>query len=290
MSKGIVLAGGKGTRLYPITTGISKQLIPVYDKPLIHYSIGTLMLSGVREILIITNPEYVETMKRILGDGSQWGISLSYGIQHEPRGIAEAFIIGQEFIGTSDVVLTLGDNIFYGAGLGLSLSSLLNPTGATITATRVKNPSSYGVVVLNQSGKPIELVEKPQIPVSNLAIPGLYFYDNNVVEIAHDIRPSHRNELEITAINQEYLAREMLNVFQLPRGSFWIDAGSFESLSIASDFVKLVENQQNVKVSCLEEIAWRQTWITTEQLILMADKFIQNEYGTYLRNLASEQV
>jgi glucose-1-phosphate thymidylyltransferase len=288
MAKGIVLAGGKGTRLYPITTGVSKQLIPVYDKPLIHYSIGTLMLSGIREILVITNPEYVDTMKKILGDGSQWGISLSFKVQHEPRGIAEAFIIGEEFIGESNVALILGDNIFYGAGLGLSLASLLNPQGATITATRVKNPSMYGVVVLNEYGKPTELVEKPEVSVSNLAVPGLYFYDNSVVDIAHSIRPSGRNELEITAVNQEYLNRDLLNVFELPRGSFWIDAGSFESLSIASEFVKIVENQQNIKVSCLEEIAWRQKWITTEELILSSEKFIQNEYGTYLLNLVSQ--
>jgi glucose-1-phosphate thymidylyltransferase len=288
MTKGIVLAGGKGTRLYPITTGISKQLIPVYDKPLIHYSIGTLMLSGIREILIITNPEYVDIMKKILGDGSQWGISLSFEVQREPRGIAEAFLIGEEFIGENNVALTLGDNIFYGTGLGLSLASLLNPIGATITATRVRNPSMYGVVVLDEFGKPVELVEKPEKSVSNLAVPGLYFYDNTVVEIARNIRPSDRNELEITAINQEYLNRDQLNVFQLPRGSFWIDAGSFESLSIASEFVKIVENQQNIKVSCLEEIAWRQKWISSEELILISEKFIQNEYGTYLQNLISK--
>jgi glucose-1-phosphate thymidylyltransferase len=283
--RGIVLAGGTGSRLWPITWGVSKQLIPVYDKPLIHYPISTLMLAGIREILIITTPQDQVSFKRLLGDGSKYGVKFEFAVQESPDGLAQAFIIGKTFIGKDSCALVLGDNIFYGDGLGTQLKSMVDVKGAHIFAYKVNDPERYGVVEFDQSGKVLSIEEKPSSPKSSYAIPGLYFYDNEVVEIAKQVKPSSRGELEITTVNQAYLERGELQTTVLKRGTAWLDTGTFESLNSASAFIQIIEERQGQKVSCLEEIAWRNSWITDAELIRLATSFKESPYGTYLRTL-----
>jgi len=283
--KGIVLAGGTGSRLWPITWGVSKQLLPIYDKPLVHYPLSTLMLAGVREILLITTPHDQQSFVRLLGDGSRFGISLTYAVQENPDGLAQAFLIGETFIGDSNCALILGDNIFHGDGLGTQLSKFVNVVGANIFAYKVRDPERYGVIELDENGRVLSLEEKPKKPKSNYAIPGLYFYDNQVVEIAKTLTPSNRGELEVTAINQEYLDRAQLNVTVLERGTAWLDTGTFESMSDASNFIQILEQRQGLKVSCLEEIAWRNGWITDEELLLRASGYKSSPFADYLRDL-----
>ena len=284
--KGIVLAGGKGTRLYPLTLSTSKQLLPVYDKPMIYYSLSMLMLAGIREILIITTPEDLPAFKRLLGDGSQWGLVFSYAEQTEPRGLADAFLIGEDFIGEDSVCLILGDNIFYGTDLvdTLRISAKLQE-GAMIFAYSVSDPERYGVVELDSREEVVTLEEKPQRPRSNYAVPGIYFYDNQVVSFAKDLDPGPRGELEITAVNQIYLERKQLKVRILGRGVAWLDAGTHESLLQASSFVQAVEDRQGLMISCPEEIAYRMGYIDEAQLGLLADKLANNQYGKYLLGL-----
>ena len=284
--KGIVLAGGKGTRLYPLTLSTSKQLLPVYDKPMIYYSLSMLMLAGIREILIITTPEDLPAFKRLLGDGSQWGLVFSYAEQTEPRGLADAFLIGEDFIGEDPVCLILGDNIFYGTDLvdTLRISAKLQE-GAMIFAYSVSDPERYGVVELDSREEVVTLEEKPQRPRSNYAVPGIYFYDNQVVSFAKDLDPGPRGELEITAVNQIYLERKQLKVRILGRGVAWLDAGTHESLLQASSFVQAVEDRQGLMISCPEEIAYRMGYIDEAQLGLLADKLANNQYGKYLLGL-----
>ena len=287
--KGIVLAGGTGSRLRPLTLGVSKQLLPVYDKPLVYYPISVLMLAGIREILIITTEKDAAAFKQLLGDGSAFGITLSYQIQDEPKGIAEAFILGSEFIGNDSVALVLGDNIFYGQGFTPILRRLVDrQNGATIFGYMVKDPRSFGVVEFDHDMAVLSVEEKPKIPKSNYAITGLYFYDNQVVKIAHSIKPSARGELEITTINQEYLARGMLSVELLGRGFAWLDTGTHDSLLEASTFVQTLEHRQGLKVACLEEIAFRQHWITKKEMIERAKRFHNSGYGDYLLRLVEE--
>jgi glucose-1-phosphate thymidylyltransferase len=283
--KGIVLAGGTGSRLWPITKGVSKQLLPVYDKPLIHYPLGTLFLAGIREILIITTPEDVNAFQRLLGDGSQYGASFEYGIQEKPNGLAEAFIIGERFIGTEDVCLILGDNIFHGVGLGRQLEAITTNEGGTIFAYKVADPERYGVVEFSDNGKVISIEEKPKYPKSNFAVPGLYFYDAQVVEIARDVKPSKRGELEITSINEFYLCAGRLNTIVLERGTTWLDTGTIQTLHAASSYVQIIEERQGSKISCLEEIAWTNGWIDSEQLRRIGLGYGTNPYGLYLLNL-----
>jgi glucose-1-phosphate thymidylyltransferase len=283
--KGIVLAGGTGSRLWPITLGISKQLLPVYDKPLIHYPISTLMLAGIREILIITTPSEQDMFRRLLGDGSQYGINLSFELQPEPRGIAQAFTIGRSFVGDEKVALILGDNIFYGVGLGQHLKLNSDVEGAQIFAQRVPDPERYGVIEIGEDGLPKNIIEKPESPKSNLAVTGLYFYDNTVLELAMGISPSARGELEITSINQAYLKSGKLKVDKLERGTVWFDTGTFDSLYAASSYVKLVEDRQGIKIACLEEIAWRNNWISSENLDDAAKRYGGNPWGEYLLSL-----
>jgi len=283
--KGIVLAGGTGSRLWPITKGVSKQLLPVYDKPLIHYPLGTLFLSGIQEILIITTPEDQAAFNRLLGDGSQFGASFQYAVQEKPNGLAEAFIIGEEFIGEDDVALVLGDNIFHGVGLGTQLRSINTHAGATIFAYKVSDPERYGVVEFSQDGKVISIEEKPEVPKSSYAVPGLYFYDSDVVKIAKGIKPSARGEIEITSINQQYMVEGRLSTRILERGTTWLDTGSFESLHAAASYVQIIEERQGSKISCLEEIAWRNGWISQQELIKIAESYRNNPYGNYLKNL-----
>ena len=283
--KGIVLAGGTGSRLWPITKGISKQLVPVYDKPLVHYPLGTLFLAGIKDILIITTREDQVSFQRLLGDGSQYGASFVYEIQDKPNGLAEAFIIGEDFIAGDQVALILGDNIFHGVGLGQQLKSLTSHTGATIFAYRVSDPERYGVVEFDKDGKVLSIEEKPDKPKSNYAVPGLYFYDSQVCAIAKEIKPSYRGELEITAINDHYLSRSELTVKVLDRGTAWLDSGTIQTLHAASSYIQVIEERQGSKVSCLEEIAWRNKWISDQQLIEIANSYGKNPYGTYLRNL-----
>lgn len=283
--KGIVLAGGTGSRLWPITKGVSKQLLPVYDKPLIHYPLGTLFLAGIREILVITTPEDLPAFQRLLGDGSQYGVSFKFATQEKPNGLAEAFIIGEEFIDDQNVALILGDNIFHGVGLGKQLETIESNDGATIFAYKVSDPQRYGVVEFSPDGKVFSIEEKPSNPKSHYAVPGLYFYDNSVVTIAKKIEPSPRGELEITAINDHYLQLGKLTTKILERGTTWLDTGTIQTLHAASAYVQIIEERQGSKISCLEEIAWRNGWITTEKLEIIAASFGQNPYGNYLKDL-----
>jgi glucose-1-phosphate thymidylyltransferase len=283
--KGIVLAGGTGSRLWPITKGVSKQLLPVYDKPLIHYPLGTLFLAEIDEILIITTPNDRDSFERLLGDGSQYGCSFKYGSQEKPNGLAEAFIIGEDFIDGDDVALILGDNIFHGVGLGKQLREIETEDGATIFAYKVSNPESYGVVEFSDLGKVVSIEEKPTRPKSNFAVPGLYFYDSLVVEIAKTIKPSPRGELEITSINERYMKDGRLNTRILERGTTWLDTGTIETLHSASSYVQIIEERQGSKISCLEEIAWNNGWISNLQLLQIADSYKGNPYGMYLSSL-----
>ena len=283
--KGIVLAGGSGTRLHPLTLVMSKQLLPVYDKPMIYYPLSTLMMAGIRDILIISTPHDLPHFERILGDGSRIGCSFTYAVQPEPKGLAQAFTIGADFIGSDKVALVLGDNIFYGAGLGSQLKSCSDPDGGIVFAYKVSDPERYGVVEFDADGKVLSIEEKPAKPKSNYAVPGLYFYDNSVVDIAHNIQPSHRGELEITDVNRMYLEAGMLSTRILTRGTAWLDTGTFASLMQAGQFIQVIEDRQGMKIGCIEEIAWRNGWIGSENLHVLAKELGKSGYGEYLNRL-----
>lgn len=284
--KGIVLAGGTGTRLHPLTIGVSKQLLPVYDKPMIYYPLSTLMLGGVREMLVITTPEQADGFRALLGDGSQWGVSLSYGVQAEPNGIAESFLIGQDFLAGQGCALILGDNLFHGGGLSdLLQKTFVGSTGATVFAQEVHDPERYGVVTFDDQGNATSIVEKPEHPQSRWAVTGLYAYDHRVVDIARSLAPSARGELEITAVNQTYLEHGDLAVSQFGRGMAWLDTGTFDSMVAASEFVRVLEQRQNTKIGCVEEVAWRMGWITDDQLVDLAQPLLKSGYGDFLMGL-----
>ncbi len=288
--KGIILAGGRGTRLFPVTRVVCKQLLPVYDKPMIYYPLTTLMLAGIREMLIISTPADTPRFEELLGDGSQWGIELSYKVQDEPRGLADAFRVGKEFIGNDSVAMVLGDNIFFGADFGAIMrDAAARNAGATVFAIQVRDPERFGVVEFADSGAPLAIVEKPARPKSQFAVTGLYFYDNSVIDAAANLQPSERGELEITDINQHYLANEELRVVRLPRGMAWLDTGTHESLLEASQFVETIEHRQGFKIACPEETAWRQGWISNVQLEQIGQEMLGSGYGEYLLEVLSER-
>jgi glucose-1-phosphate thymidylyltransferase len=286
--KGIILAGGTGSRLWPITKGVSKQLLPVYDKPMLHYPLATLMAAGIQDILVITTPEDSESFSRLLGDGSAWGMRISFATQPKPEGLAQAFLIGEKFLDGDSAALILGDNLFYGPSLGRKLADLTSVVGAHVFAYEVANPSEYGVVAFDEAGVATSIEEKPANPKSSYAVPGLYFYDNTVVEVAKSIKPSARGELEITAVNDHYLQAGLLKVAVLERGTAWLDTGTFRSLQDAGEFVRVMEDRTGTKVGCVEEIAWRNGWITSAQLLGLAQPLLKSGYGDYLVALANK--
>ena len=283
--KGIILAGGSGTRLYPITKAISKQLMPIYDKPMIYYPLSVLMLAGIKDVLIITTPEDQDGFKRLLGDGAELGCNFEFAVQEKPNGLAQAFVIGEKFIGDDKAALVLGDNIFYGSGFSKLIQSFNDVDGAAIFAYPVSDPERYGVVEFDKDFKALSIEEKPVAPKSNYAVPGLYFYDNSVVEIAKNIAPSPRGEYEITDVNKEYLKRGNLHVGVMDRGMAWLDTGTFDSLSDASEFVRVIEKRQDTKIGCIEEIAYRMGFINHDELMVLAEKYIKSGYGMYLKKL-----
>jgi len=285
--KGIILAGGSGTRLYPITKGISKQIMPIYDKPMIYYPLGTLMAAGIKDILIITTPDDQPQFKRLLGDGSELGINLEYKAQPSPDGLAQAFILGEEFIGDDKVALILGDNIFYGESFGHSLKQCVDPDGGIVFAYEVADPERYGVVEFDEDKNAVSVEEKPANPKSNFAVVGLYFYDNDVVQIAKNVKPSDRGEIEITSVNDEYLRRGKLKVQTMGRGSAWLDTGTFESMNDASEYIRVIEKRTGLKIGCIEEIAWREGFINDQQLKKLAEPLVKSGYGKYLTKLVS---
>ncbi|WP_375579544.1 glucose-1-phosphate thymidylyltransferase RfbA [Marivirga tractuosa] len=286
--KGIILAGGSGTRLHPLTIVLSKQLMPVYDKPMIYYPLSTLMLAGIKDILIISTPEHTGLFKQLLGDGSQLGCNFEYAVQEKPEGLAQAFIIGEDFVGDDDVALILGDNIFYGSGMSNLLQSNSKPDGGIVYAYHVHDPERYGVVEFNDEGKAISIEEKPENPKSSFAVPGIYFYDNRVIDIAKNIKPSHRGELEITDVNKKYLEEGKLKVSVLNRGTAWLDTGTFSSLMQASEFVRVIEERQGLKIGCIEEVAFRMGFIDKGQLKKLAEPLVKSGYGEYLMRLIKQ--